>query len=138
MYRIQEAGKCYLLLILTQFYEHIHLGESQSLRESLCFSSRCKELISTYSWSKNNLNNDCGNIIAYWEESAWSEGLANKCQQWWNLAAVQSQENVYPRLPLETVLPALKLLKMSYIININTEFPIHHIYVLWKTIFTIW
>ena len=85
-----------------------------------------------------NLIKNWENIIAYWEESERSEALANKFQQWWNLAAVQPQENVYPHLSLKTVLLAPKLSQNCYIMNINSDFPTHHIYPAWKTIFTIW
>ena len=61
-----------------------------------------------YLWRKKNLINDWENIIAYLEESQQSKVLANKCQQWLNLAALQSQLNIYPHLGLKTVLSALK------------------------------
>ena len=54
------------------------LRSNQSLRNFLCFSSRCKgDLIKSYPWSKKNLIKFWENIIAYLEESEWSEALAN-------------------------------------------------------------
>ena len=51
----------------------------QPLRHLLCFNCRCEDLIRSYPWSKQNLINDWENTVAYWEESEWSEVLANKC-----------------------------------------------------------
>ena len=41
-------------------------------------------------------------------------------------------------LNLEIVFSALKLPQNCYIMNINSDFPTHHIYPVWKTILTIW
>ena len=65
IYQMQEVVKCYLLLILLVFYEHIHLGPNQPLRHLLCFSSRCKGRIRAYPSSKKIWLNDWENIIAH-------------------------------------------------------------------------
>ena len=91
----------------------------------LCFSSRCKDLISSISEGKKNLINDWKNIIAYLEESKQSKVLANKCQQWLNLAALQFQLNIYPHLGLKQcfqhlhVSSATKLLVKQSISKVN-------------------
>ena len=47
-------------------------------------------------------------------------------------------ENIYPYLSLVTVLPAPKLPRNCYIMNIDSNFPTHHIYPAWKTILICW
>ena len=45
MYQIQQVVKSDFFLIVLAFYEHIHLGTNQSVRNLLCFSSRCEDSI---------------------------------------------------------------------------------------------
>ena len=110
MYPINEVLKCYLLLIYSCFVWTHLLRSKPIIKTHLLYSScRCEDLIRVYLCSKKILMNDWENI-AYWKEYDWSEALLNRCQQWWNLAAVQPQESMYSRyshLSLETVLPAL-------------------------------
>ena len=71
------------------FYEHIQIGLNQSLRNLLCFSSKCKDLIRVCLWRKKILINDWESIIAYREESEWRRALSSKiCSKkqlrvWW-------------------------------------------------------
>ena len=101
---VTRGNKCYFYLL---FITHPLRSQPVIKTHLLCFSSRCKDLISSISEGKKNLINDWKNIIAYLEESKQSKVLANKCQQWLNLAALQFQLNIYPHLGLKTVLPTL-------------------------------
>ena len=38
MYQMQEVAKCYLFLILLDFYENIYLDPNQLLKHLLCFN----------------------------------------------------------------------------------------------------
>ena len=76
-----ETQELKMLLIphfLLAFYELIHLCSNQSLRNLLCFTSRCEDLIRTYPRSKKNLVSDRENFT-YWEEPERIEVLTNKC-----------------------------------------------------------
>ena len=76
-----ETQELKMLLIphfLLAFYELIHLCPNQSLRNLLCFTSRCEDLIRTYLRSKKNLVSDRENFT-YWEEPEQIEVLTNKC-----------------------------------------------------------
>ena len=130
-----ETQELKMLLIphfLLAFYELIHLCSNQSLRNLLCFTSRCENLIRTYPRSKKNLVSDRENFT-YWEEPERIEVLTNKCglfqknsQGFWVVAAVQTLENFYPHLSLKTVFPSLNLLQNCQIMNIGC--PSQHIY----------
>ena len=102
MYQIQEVIKCYLFLIITCFL-WTHPLRSKLSKTPFIFSSKYEDLIRAYVRSKKT-DQWWGNVITYWEESQWSKALSNKCQKWWNLAGVQSQEKLYPSLILETLL----------------------------------
>ena len=71
------------------FYEHIQIGLNQSLRNLLCFSSKCKDLIRACPWRKKILINDWKSIIAHREESERHRALSRKiCSKkqlrvWW-------------------------------------------------------
>ena len=46
------------------FYENIHLASNQSVREILCFSSRCQDLIRVYPCSKK-IKSTIGRILLH-------------------------------------------------------------------------
>ena len=92
MCEIQEGVKCYLFHIFTCFlWTHplrskpIIKRPFKCLKRSFGFqfqasSSICEQLMRAYPRSKKKSTFiDDLEIIAYWEESEWSEALANKC-----------------------------------------------------------
>ena len=124
------------------FYEHIQIGLNQSLRNLLCFSSKCKDLIRACPWRKKILINDWESIIGHREESERRWALSSKiCSKkqlrvwWW--------QQCNPRKTLQ-FLPSMKFAKSvssnwpaqnCYKMTIG---PAQYIYAAWNTIFTIW
>ena len=124
------------------FYEHIQIGLNQSLRNLLCFSSKCNDLIRACPWRKKILINDWESIIAHREESERCRALSSKiCSKkqlrvwWWQQCNPRKTLQFYLQWSLQKVFPALDLHK------IVTEWllaPAQYIYAAWNTILTIW
>ena len=114
MYQIQEVLKCYL-------------NPNQSLRYLFCFSSRCKDLIRAYPWSKKS--------DQWLEKYCILRKNLSEARRWWQQCNSRKLCNFFHHWGLQAVFPALKLPRNCCIMNVASS--TYHISTR-KTIFTMW
>ena len=120
---------------LFAFYEHIHLNPNQS-RHLLCFSSRCKDLIRGNPWSKK-IDQWLGKYYCVLERISQKEGISEQVSAEVKLGSSTVIRKWLPSFKLGNNASKFMLPQNFYIININSNFPTHHIYPAWKRILII-